>query len=357
MVAMTLGELTFDTCEEISGVSVARRRALAAGATSPEDHARAAAEIDALHNIEFRKPPSPALVLDGSARVAFWNIDRGRHPDASAALLVNAGADVNLVCELDLGMARTGQRHTTRDLADRLSQGYAFGVEFVELGLGDKNEQNQHVGEENEAGLHGAAILSRCTMTRPALCRVETDGLWFNGTYGQRRVGGRMAVAATIQIGGIDVGFFSVHFDNYGDPKQRGAQMRALLAGIEAYAGKGPVLIGGDFNPLTTAIPSFMDQKWRAAVVAEDPQRFVSPMCYEPLFDAAADAGFDWHDCNSPDPTVCIERECKVPTRARLDWFFTRGLVAERPTTVSSIGEDDVLISDHDLIAVTIKPE
>jgi endonuclease/exonuclease/phosphatase family metal-dependent hydrolase len=329
MVAMTPGELTFDTCEEISGISVVRRRALAAGPTSPADHARAAAEIDALHKIEYRKPPSPALALNGSARVAFWNLERGRHPEASAALLANAGADVNLVSELDLGMARTGQRHTTRDLADRLSQGYAFGVEFVELGLGDKSEQKQHAGEENVAGLHGAAILSGCTMTRPALCRVETDGQWFDGTHGQRRVGGRMAVAATIPISGIDVGFFSVHFDSHGDPEQRGDQMRALLAGVDAYAGEGPVIIGGDFNPFTTTIPSLIDQNWRTAALAEDPQRFVSPMSYEPLFGSAAAAGFDWHACNRPDPTRWVGRKGPVPAGMRLDWFFTRGLVAE----------------------------
>ena len=72
-----------------------------------------------------------------SARVVFWNAERGRHLDAMAALLAGQGAAVNLLCEMDLGMARSFQRHTARDLADRLGQGYAFAVEFLELELGD----------------------------------------------------------------------------------------------------------------------------------------------------------------------------------------------------------------------------
>ncbi|MBT6727211.1 MAG: hypothetical protein HOA75_10715 [Deltaproteobacteria bacterium] len=39
--------------------------------------------------------------------------------------------------------------------------GYAFRVEFVELGLGDPPETAEFNGVPNEHGLHGNAILSR----------------------------------------------------------------------------------------------------------------------------------------------------------------------------------------------------
>ncbi len=269
MVDPAPDRLIFDTCKEIPGLSAERGRALAAGPTSRAVHTRLAAEIDALRKIELREPPTPAPAPSGSARVAFWNLQRCKHVEASAALLTVVGADVNLLTELDLGMARSGQRHTTRELAARLNQGYAFGVEFVELGLGDERERKRHAGEENVAGLHGAAILTRSRLIRPALCRLETNGQWFDGMYGQRRVGGRIALAVKIPIGGVDVGFFSVHIDAHGDPQQRGAQMRVLLAAVEAYAGKGPVIIGGDFNSNTATVAEARDDpRWRSAVVA-----------------------------------------------------------------------------------------
>ncbi len=356
MVVPASDQLSFDTCDEIPRVSAARRRELAAGPTSRAVHAKAAAEIEALRKIELRQPPAPATTLDGSARVAFWNLERCKYVEASAALLATAGADVNLLTELDLGMARSGQRHTTSELAERLNQGYAFGVEFVELGLGNERERRRHAGEENAAGLHGAAILSRSPMIRPALCRLETTGEWFDGGNGEQRVGGRIGMAATIPIGGLEIGFFSVHFESAGSPRQRAAQMSVLLAAVDACAGKGPVVIGGDFNTFTTTLASARDQSWRAAAVAEDPHRFVSPMSYEPLFDAAAAAGFDWQACNRPGPTRRVGRHVQVTAPGRVDWFFTRGLVAERAATLPAIGEDEAPISDHDLIAVTITP-
>ncbi len=356
MVDLTPDRLIFDTCKEIPGVSAERRQALAARPTSRAVHPRLAAEISALGKIELRQPPAAAPALGTYAKVAFWNLERCKHLEASAALLATVAADVNLLCELDLGMARSGQRHTARELAKRLNQGYAFGVEFVELGLGDELERQRHAGEENVAGLHGAAILSRSQLIRPALCRLETDGGWFDGTHGERRVGGRIALAAKVPIGGVDVGFFSVHLDSHDDPKQRGAQMRVLLAAVEAHAGKGPVIIGGDFNSHTATVAEARDPTWRAAVAAEDPRRFVFPILYEPLFDAAAAAGFDWHACNRQDPTRRFGKDGPLTSPGRLDWFFTRGLVAECAATVPAVAKDAVLISDHDLIAVTITP-
>ena len=143
-------------------------------AASPEDRAAALAmpptaashrELMARHRdvferIEERTPPNVRPAPLQRARILFWNAERGKFPKEAATLLETLDADALLLCELDVGMARSGQRHTPADLAERLGCGYAFGVEFIELGLGDRAEQSLYRGGENAAGLHGAAILS-----------------------------------------------------------------------------------------------------------------------------------------------------------------------------------------------------
>ena len=94
-------------------------------------------------------------------RIAAWNAERCKYLPESAALLAGIGADVVLLSELDVGMARSGNRHTPRELARALGSGYLFGVEYVELGLGDNREKAWHAGQSNQSGLHGNGILSK----------------------------------------------------------------------------------------------------------------------------------------------------------------------------------------------------
>ena len=77
--------------------------------------------------------------------------------------------------------------------------------------------------------MHGGAILSAHHLKRPALIRLESDGAWFDGKNGERRVGGRMAVVATVALAGVDVTMAAVHLESRSDPEQRAAQMRVLL--------------------------------------------------------------------------------------------------------------------------------
>src|SRR5258706_30744 len=71
---------------------------------------------------------------------------------------------------------------------------------------------------------------------------------------------------------------------------------------------------------------------------------------YEPLFDLMTAAGFDWQRCNVPgQPT--FPSGAKERPRAKLDWFFTRGLDAGDPGIISGIGADGSVLSDHDALA------
>jgi endonuclease/exonuclease/phosphatase family metal-dependent hydrolase len=290
-----------------------------------------------------------------SVRIGFWNAERGKYLRASAALLGRLDASVWLLCELDLGMARSGQAHTTRVLAEHLGYGYAFAVEFLELGLGDAREREWHAGEVNQSGLHGAAILAACALERPALIRLETDGAWFDGERGERRVGGRIALAATLRIGGVPVTVVSVHFESHGDPVQRADQLATLIEAIDRYAPGQPALIGGDLNTST------LSRDWARGTGVKPVlpvERVLDPIPHEPLFEVARAHGYDWQTCNTLGvPTQRTRPDgTPRPPLGRIDWFLGRDLVMRDPATMPAVDADGNVISDHDVLVVTIEP-
>ncbi len=215
----------------------------------------------------------------------FWNAERLKYAEPSRAMLAAANADILILCELDLGMARTGNRHTIADLASALGAGFVFAAEFVELGLGDLREQAAFAGMVNAAGLHGAGFVSKASLSRPALVRLETSGRWFDGAFDERRVGGRIAVLAECALAGRPVVFVSAHYESHTDPADRVEQTRAMLDAIDAHAPKTPVLIGGDFNTSTFTLAGKRNAAAVAAAIAADPKRLVRPEPYEPMFE------------------------------------------------------------------------
>ena len=343
-----------ETCAALPEVSQERRRAILAGPTDPDTHGWIHDEIAALRLTEVAA--GPAEPAPGEARILFWNAERGRHPEEAAALLAGQGAAVALLCEMDHGMARTHQRHTAHDLARRLSQGYAYAVEFLELELGDRREQADHAGEDNALGFHGSAILSPHALSRPVLIRLECEGGWFDGRRGERRVGGRIAQAATLTVAGTDVVVAVAHLESHSDPDHRAGQMRALLDAIEDYASGAPAIIGGDFNTASAPRDVVHAPGGLEALLAEDPDRLMRPMPHEPLFVLAREAGYDWADCNDDRPTQRpMQGEPDKPL-GRIDWFFTRGLLASDPVTIPAVDCRGTAISDHDALAVTVSP-
>ena len=187
------------TIDRIAAPSLAERTAVLSAPLEAGSFETAFVGIDCLHAIEVVEPASVAPTV-ATARVVFWNAERLKYFEPSAELVEGACADIVLLCEVDVGMARSGNRHTVVDLATRLGTGYAFGVEFVELGLGDARERGWYARQSNLSGLHGGAILSPHQLLRPALARLETTGRWFDGQFGERRVGGRIALLAEIHL-------------------------------------------------------------------------------------------------------------------------------------------------------------
>lgn len=317
------------------------REAAGSGPRTLQEHDAMLNTWPCLTHLELVQPQ--AAPVPQKLTVAAWNIERCKRVEDTAEVLRASGADIVLATEMDHGMARSGQRHTTRDLAEALGMGYAFGVEFVELGTGDPYETGLFAEVPNDHGLHGNAILSRFPMENLALLPLENSGKWFTGTPksdGQFRIGGRMAMAA--QIGGVT--YVSVHYESESDAKGRADQTRRLLDLITRDYGDGPCVIGGDLN---TA--AFSEQRMSGAEILAVP----SPT--EPSFAAFAEAGFDWQSGNAPGITTRAApgKPVRYPLK-KLDWLFVRGLVASGPAIIPAICDRGDYLSDHELITAQV---
>ncbi len=309
------------------------------------EHDRLALDLPAFNAVEQVVAVDQAARsagTDGQLRVAAWNAERLKHAEPSAALVAGALADILLLTETDNGMARSGNRHTTADLAAALGMSYVYGVEFVELGLGDDRERAWHEGETNRVGFHGNALLSRLPISDVALIRLDDGAVWWlRAAKGQRRLGWRMAIAARIESPAGPLLAVVVHLESKSDPADRADQVARLLRTIDRLAEGLPVVIGGDFN--TKALPAGGAAWW------------ADPAEHEPLFTHMAAAGFDWRAANTREVTMRTLPDGKPqPPFHRLDWLFTRGLDAGDPATIPAVDGKGDAISDHDLIAASL---
>jgi endonuclease/exonuclease/phosphatase family metal-dependent hydrolase len=279
----------------------------------------------------------------GTIRVAAFNAERLASPDAVASLLSREGIDIALLCEVDSGMARSGNMQNARRLGALLGIEYVFGAEFVELDLGDEGEMQRHRGQWNACGLHGNAVLSQFGIEETHLIRLETSGLWFAGMGGaQHRIGGRIALAARITAP-QPLWVVSVHLESKTGPADRQSQARTLLRALEELIGNAACIIAGDFN--TKALP-------REEGVMR--QALMEPEKHEPLFADLRAAGFAWQASNLAKAT---QRDGPWKTHdgpfGRLDWIFVRGIGAFDPGIVPAVDEMGHALSDHEMVRVS----
>ena len=136
--------------------------------------------------------------------VVEFNAERGRHWMSALKILKPLNADIVILNEMDVGMARSDQQHTASLLASALGMNYAWGMEFTELTRGTKTEQQNTDGLYNFLGLHGNAILSRCKLEDPIILR-DDIGAYFsdkknsvNADGYEKRLGGRMVMLVRI---------------------------------------------------------------------------------------------------------------------------------------------------------------
>jgi endonuclease/exonuclease/phosphatase family metal-dependent hydrolase len=278
-------------------------------------------------------------------RLVAWNMERGRHWEGGVRLIRETEAlrdpDILLLGEMDLGMARSGNAHTTRALASALGMNYAYGVEFLELTGGELEERKLYPGE-NEWGYHGNAILSRYPLRNVRMLRFPGIEKWYEGKGAnegekvQKRLGGRMALLATVGVG-RDVTVVSTHLESSAkDSAARKVQTGLLLDEVRAYAKDTPVILGGDLN----ATPD------------------------EAMFEGVRAAGFRPADSN----------ELTVGTRQKLvdgkvailenhiDYLLVRGLPVVRDATSPKVvaaayppGPTGAMLGDHAIVTAKVE--
>jgi endonuclease/exonuclease/phosphatase family metal-dependent hydrolase len=343
------------TVRRLTEVAQADRQAILAGPKDAATHRRHFDRLPALRQIEAGGLPPRRGETAGAARIAAWNVERLRHLDAIAATLRDAAIDVALLSEVDRGMARSGNGDRIAELAGRLGQGYLYAVEYLELDLGDPDEKRLHAGETNLVGFHGAAIASDLLLRQPFLIRGEARGEWFDGTRHEPRVGGTITVGAVVRVAGVPVVMASVHLESHCPPIVRRDDAAAMVAAIDRIAPGMPVILGGDFNTSTASRAERDDRAAWYARLAHEPDRLTRPAGYEPLFALLAEHGYDWHACNVAEAATTRHADPARP-RAKIDWFFTRGLIASAPAIIPALLPDGTPSSDHDCLVVTIAP-
>ncbi|PTQ75984.1 endonuclease/exonuclease/phosphatase family protein [Celeribacter persicus] len=299
-----------------------------------EAHRAMMAEVLAMNAVQIGGTATQK-VLPRDITIAAWNVERCLFPKDTAAHLMSLAPDVVLLSELDHGMARTGQRHTTAEIATELGMGYAFGVEFFEMGLGGPTERHFCTDDVNALGWHGNAVLSKVPFDKVTLIRLDDHGHWFSEASGadpeQPRLGGRMAIAAVLPTAEGEFCVVSTHLESNAGPQQRHAQFEILLDAIEDFAPGVPVLIGGDLNTGNHIPPNFDHRD-------------------ETLFDLGEKRGFEWSftaEGMTTRPSLITPHPERV---MKLDWIAARDMRCLDKGILSSLDASGRPLADHDCV-------
>lgn len=187
----------------------------------------------------------------GAVRVTAWNIERGTHLEEILRVLrdheVMSRSDVLLLTELDYGMARSGNRHVAREIAEGLDMAYAFAPCYVNLSKGSGLESG--AAGENAEALHGNAVLSRWPVRRAWSIALPNGKDKMRGR--EKRLGSQRAVVCEIEHPAGRFRTVSLHLDAHSSQRHREGQMKVVLDFVEGLEPSLPVLVGGDWNTST----------------------------------------------------------------------------------------------------------
>jgi endonuclease/exonuclease/phosphatase family metal-dependent hydrolase len=273
--------------------------------------------------------PAPAQVPEGLG-VLMFNMERGIHLAEIQDFLQDCPDiqpfDVILANELDDGCARSGNKNTSRELAQAFGLNYAWGLEFIEL-----------VNDDNEKGFHGNAVFSRWPIRRAGVIRLPEQYNWYFDR--QRRIGGRLAVYAELDIGGRPLGVVSIHLENRTHGEGRKAQMKTILESVRRELPGIPVILGGDLNTNTFDGRSKEDIGDIAGSPALRRRCLEDVFDFEPLLPLSAQEGYQ-----------IVPEEAKLTRRKplpggdflplRLDWLLLKGISATQSHMVSTARKD-----------------
>ncbi len=340
-------------------------------------------ELDArlrrlLSTPRFFAPPAPADGVGdpGRLRAVHWNVEHGnQYERVERALLQHSdlrGADLVLLNETDLGMARSGNRDVAADLARSLGLHGVFAPLFLETSIGRDEDRRMAAGRENEEGLFGLAILCRWPIASARIVELPSpERLQFDV---ERMLGRHVGLIVEIARPSAPLVAAAAHLEVHRTRAHRAAQMRALLAAL--HDERQPVILAGDFNSHT-----FDRGLWRAPLVGARAllltrrgglrQRLLHPdqgPSRERLFEELRRAGFDWASYVDRQPTLQLRFDrlmemrrlfgpahgaaqrvlgwAEERARLRLDWFAGRGWKGGHGHTVTGL-DGPGRASDH----------
>ncbi|WP_295741227.1 endonuclease/exonuclease/phosphatase family protein [uncultured Oscillibacter sp.] len=311
------------------GIPLEERKALGA-LLDTRSQAEVMAQISQFGEAETGNFAEPLEAVPETLGALMFNMERGVHLKEIQDFLRDCPNirpfDLILANELDDGCARSGNKNTARELAQAYNLNYAWGLEFIEL-----------VDDENEKGFHGNAVFSRWPIRRAGVIRLPEQYNWYFDR--QRRIGGRLAVFAELDVGGRPLGAVSIHLENRTHGEGRRRQMETILEAVERELPDMPVILGGDLNTNT------FDGRDKEDIgdIAGSPE--LRRRCLEDVFQfeellpMAAEAGYE-----------IVPGEPKMTRRKplpggdflplRLDWILLKGASAGESRMVSTARED-----------------
>lgn len=344
--------------------------------------------------------PLPAPEPEPYYRVLAWNIERGICFDEIVHFLKNhplmATADLLLLTETDLGMARSGNRNIAQELARILKMNYLFVPSYLNLSKGCGIEQE--MDGDNTLGIHGNAILSRYPLHQPRIVPLPKTHDKMKGR--EKRLGNQRAVLATVEFPGHPLRTACVHLDMRSTQNDRKRQMEGVLRAFQSE-GQSPVLIGGDWNTSTydshssrSAIIGFW-VRVMIGVTRSIRSHYLHPYSFfeKKLFRMLEREGFDYKECNELGvgtvhyraedmkanknlnewvPDWCFQfirwalRKTNGECPFKLDWFAQKGLKilsagkvtsprkgpSINPQVIGDLVHNGQAASDHDAIVV-----
>jgi endonuclease/exonuclease/phosphatase family metal-dependent hydrolase len=314
-------------------------------------------------------PRDPARV-----RAVHWNIEHGNwYPQVEGALREHpelAGADLITLNEVDLGMARAGNRDVAADLAGALGLQAAWAPLFLETTHGRHDDAREAAGRPNQESLFGLAILSRWPIGATRIIELPSPERFH---FDSERMYGRfIALVAAIERPAGPFVAVAAHLEVHRTRVHRAAQVRVLIEHLREE--RRPIVLGGDFNTHTFDRGRWWHPLAGAAVLLAWPggplrRRLLWPDrggSREPLFDALAAAGFEWRPFVDRGHTLHL-RFVRVPeargplssplvrpllrwaerrAHLRLDWFAGRGWRGGAGATVRGL-DGPGRASDH----------
>jgi endonuclease/exonuclease/phosphatase family metal-dependent hydrolase len=259
-------------------------------------------------------------------RVVAWNLERGAHLGVWTAQPALREADLLLLTELDVGMARTSNRHVPAEIARELGLAFAFVPLFRELTRGNRRERRETRGMQNSEALHGLGIFSRLPIRSARALALPAVYDWTRNV--ESREGGRAALIVELETPSQEpLHVVCTHLECHTEPPGRALQLAAALDALP----EGPCILGGDFNSSTAHHSSLTSIARLALRLAVRPGRLADPVAEEPLFEHLARAGFSHREAMAPGTGTGTPHGLGLWPRSlrfRVDWIVLRGLEA-----------------------------